>query len=104
MGTALLGPLAPKTPALPTSPLAIRSLDRTRHTCARAFRDRVMTRGGGSKRNAGRWVQAARRTGEQRRGLLSERPQNGGSIAIPPGPSEGDPGAAHPAPSWTHTA
>src|SRR5438445_887044 len=47
----------------------------TRNARARTFRDRVMTRGGGSQRNARWWCAGGTgERGEQRRGLLSERP------------------------------
>ena len=55
----------------------------------------LMTRGGGSQRNARRCVGWHDERGKQRRGLLSERPLVGGPSRSHEGPSEEDPGAAH---------
>src|SRR5438552_1756924 len=97
MGTAVLGPLAQKTSALLSRPpcrlhpppsVPLRSAA-TRHD---SIAERPSARMAGPVQTSD-----GERAGGQRRGLRSERPQNGGSIAIPPGPSEEDPGALHPA-------
>jgi len=81
-------------------------LDRIRNTRARRFRDPVMTRGGGPQRNA-RWCAGGTRSrltsvgssNRARRWAASGSSERAAprrrSIAIPPGPSEEDPGAAH---------